>query len=114
MDAPIANFQNLLLAGETPTGSIFALPGTGGTTFTLTSGVDSPTAGFSTGNGATAMAAGSDFEAIPVVQLLLGVTNSLQAGDDLQAMGAAAGASQLNDNSDQFVHQWAIGRRREQ
>ena len=98
MDPPIANFQNLLLAGETPTGSIFALPGTGGTTFTLTSGVDSPTTGFSTGNGATATAAGSEFFANPVSNGILGVTNSLQAGDNLQASGAAAGASTLNDN----------------
>ena len=96
MDAPIANFQNLLLAGETPTGSIFALPGTGGTTFTLTSGVDSPTAGFTTGHGATAIAAGSVFEALPSSNPPLGVTNTLQAGDDLEATGAAAGASQLN------------------
>ena len=98
MDAPIANFQNLLLAGETPTGSIFALPGTGGTTFTLTSGVDSPTTGFLSGNGATATAAGSEFIANPVSNGILGVTNSLQAGDNLQAVGAAAGASTLTDN----------------
>jgi hypothetical protein len=96
MDAPIANFQNLLLAGETPTGSIFALPGTGGTTFTLTSGVDSPTAGFTTGHGATAMAAGSVFEALPSSNPPLGVTNTIQAGDDLEATGAAAGATKLN------------------
>ena len=53
MAAPIANFQNLLLAGgPAPTGSLLTLPGTPGSSLTLTTGVDTPTTGFSGGHGA--------------------------------------------------------------
>ena len=97
MAAPIANFQNLLLAGgPAPTGSILTLPGTAGSSLTLTTGVDSPTAGFPSGHGATAMAAGSVFDALPASNPPLGVTNTLQAGDDLETRGAATGATTLN------------------
>ena len=50
--APIANFQNLLLAGgPAPAGSLLTLPGTPGSSLTLTTGVDTPTTGFSGGHG---------------------------------------------------------------
>ena len=50
LESPIANFQNLLLAGGTfPTGSILTL-GPGGN-LALTTGVDTPTTGFSGGHG---------------------------------------------------------------
>ena len=56
--APVANFQNLLLAGGTaPAGSILTLSGTPGSSLTLTTGIDTPTTGFS-GHGATATQAG--------------------------------------------------------
>ncbi len=93
--APIANFQNLLLAGGTaPSGSILTLPGTGGASLTLTTGVDSPTQGFS-GHGATATTAGAVFSAQPGSNSL-GLSNTLNAGDDLEATGLAAGNSTLN------------------
>ena len=58
------NFQNALLAGGTfPTGSILTV-GPGGA-LTLTTGVDTPTAGFSADNGATATQPGATFTALP-------------------------------------------------
>ena len=103
LDAPIANFQNLLLAGQTPAGSILTLPGTPGGTLTLTQGVDTPTMGFSGGHGATATAAGAVFSALPFVASSGLLNNTLNSGDDLLATGAAAGDSTLNytasDNS---------------
>ena len=64
-------------------------------TFTLTTGIDSPTQGFSTGTGGTATAAGTIFSALPVAGTL-GLNNTLNTGDDLVATGAAAGTSILN------------------
>ena len=96
LNGPAANFQNILLAGGTPTGSILGLPGGGGTTLTLTIGVDTPTMGFTTGHGATATIAGSTFVASAGSNPPLGVTNTLHAGDDLEATGAAAGKTTLN------------------
>ena len=95
LEAPIANFQNLLLAGAAPGGSILDLPPPT-QSLTLTIGVDSPTTGFTSGHGATATAAGSVFNALPASNPPLGVTNTLNAGDDLLATGAAAGDSTLN------------------
>jgi hypothetical protein len=97
----VMNFQDLLLAGQTPAGSIFSLPVAPpfspgqGQTFTLTTGVDTPTSGFG-GNGATATVAGSVFVAGPAGNPPLGTTNTLNTGDDLVATGAAAGATTLN------------------
>ena len=102
MEAPTVNFQDLLLADQTPTGSIFTLPTAPpfapivGQTLTLTPGVDTPTTGFTTGNGATATAANSTFVALPGANPPLGVTNTLNAGDVLLTNGAAAGATTLN------------------
>ena len=96
LDAPIANFQNLLLAGQTPAGSILTLPGTSGASLTLTTGTDTPTEGFSTGHGATAINAGAVFSALPGSNSL-GLSNTLNAGDNLLATGLAAGNSTLND-----------------
>jgi hypothetical protein len=94
LNTPIVNFQNLLLAGGTfPTGSILTV-GPGGA-LNLTTGVDTPTTGFSTGNGATATAAGATFSALPGTNVL-GASNTLNAGDDLVATGAALGDSTLN------------------
>ncbi len=62
---------------------------------TLTTGIDSPTQGFSTGTGGTATAAGAIFSALPVAGTL-GLNNTLNTGDDLVATGAAAGTSILN------------------
>jgi hypothetical protein len=95
LEAPIANFQNLLLAGATPGGSIFNLPPPT-PALTLTIGVDTPTTGFASGKGATATAAGSVFNALPASNPPLGLTNTLNAGDVLLATGAAAGNSTLN------------------
>ena len=93
--APIANFQNLLLAGGTaPAGNILTLSGTPGSSLTLTTGIDTPTSGFS-GHGATATQAGAVFNAPPGSNAL-GVSNTLNAGDDLLATGLAAGNSTLN------------------
>jgi hypothetical protein len=93
---PVANFQNLLLAGGTaPAGSILSLPGTPGASLTLTTGADTTTEGFSTGHGATATNAGAVFSALPGTNVL-GPSNTLNAGDDLVATGAAAGDSTLN------------------
>jgi hypothetical protein len=74
MDGPIANFQNLLLAGQTPVGSILTLPGSPGATFTLTPGVDA----FST---STPHAV---FNAFPVVATSGLLNNTLNVGDNLQ------------------------------
>jgi hypothetical protein len=94
LETPIASFQNLLLAGGTfPTGSILTL-GPGGA-LNLTTGIDTPTAGFSGGHGATATAAGATFVAAPGTNVL-GLSNTLNAGDDLVATGAALGDSTLN------------------
>jgi hypothetical protein len=88
------NFQNALLAGGTfPTGSILAV-GPGGA-LTLTTGVDTPTTGFSTGHGATATTAGAVFSALPGTNTT-GASNTLNAGDNLVATGAALGNSTLN------------------
>jgi len=65
-------------------------------TFTLTTGVDTPTTGFTSGHGAVATAAGSVFNAPPASNPPLGLTNTLNTGDDLEATGAAAGATTLN------------------
>jgi hypothetical protein len=94
LEAPIANFQNLLLAGATPGGSIFNLPPPS-PALTLSIGVDTPTMGFTSGHGATATAAGSVFNATPASNPPLDVTNTLKAGDVLLATGAAAGDSTL-------------------
>ncbi len=94
LESPIASFQNLLLAGGTfPTGSILTLGPAGA--LTLTTGVDTPTTGFSSGHGATATAVGSVFNALPG-NSINGLSNTLNAGDDLVATGAAAGNSTLN------------------
>ena len=94
LESPIANFQNLLLAGGTfPTGSILTL-GPGGN-LALTTGVDTPTTGFSGGHGGEATQAGSTFTALPGTNSL-GLSNSLNSGDNLQATGAAAGNSTLD------------------
>ena len=94
--APVANFQNLLLAGGTaPAGNILTLPGTTGASLTLTTGIDTPTTGFSTGHGATATQAGAIFSA-PAGSNILGLSNTLNAGDVLLATGLAAGNSTLN------------------
>ena len=96
----IANFQNLLLnaapGAPPPSGSILTLPGTVGSSLTLTTGVDTPTTGFSGGHGATALAAGSIFNAGPANNPPLGVANTLNIGDDLETKGAAIGATTLN------------------
>ena len=63
---------------------------------TLTTGVDTPTTGFSGGHGATALAAGSIFNAGPAANPPLGVANTLNAGDDLETKGGAIGATTLN------------------
>jgi hypothetical protein len=94
LEGPIANFQNLLLAGAVPGGSIFDLPPPT-QALTLTPGLDTPTTGFTSGNGATATTAGSVFNALPVAGTL-GLNNTLNTGDNLQATDAAAGASTLN------------------
>jgi hypothetical protein len=94
LESPIANFQNLLLAGGTfPTGSILTL-GPGGN-LALTIGVDTPTTGFSGGHGGQATQAGSAFTALPGLNSI-GLSNTLNSGDNLQATGAAAGDSTLN------------------
>ena len=78
----IANFQNLLLnaapGAPPPSGSILTLPGTVGSSLTLTTGVDTPTTGFSGGHGATALAAGSIFNAGPATNPPLGVSQHAQ------------------------------------
>jgi hypothetical protein len=94
LNTPIVNFQNALLAGGTfPTGSILTV-GPGGA-LNLTTGIDTPTAGFSGGQGGTATAAGATFSAQPGTNVL-GLSNTLNAGDILLATGAAAGNSTLN------------------
>jgi hypothetical protein len=65
------------------------------TSLVLTIGVDTPTMGFTTGKGATATVAGQTFVATPGGNPPLGVTNTLNAGDDLEATGAAAGNAVL-------------------
>jgi hypothetical protein len=65
------------------------------TSLVLTIGVDTPTQGFTTGKGATATVAGSTFVATPGGNPPLGVANTLNAGDDLEATGAAAGNAVL-------------------
>ena len=45
LDSYMANFQNLLLDSETPTGSILTLPNPGQATFTLTVGIDNISTG---------------------------------------------------------------------
>ena len=77
LEAPAANFQNLLLAGETPSGSILTLPGTPGATLTLTPGSDIPPA-FATST------PGAVFDAFPVVASSGLLNNTLNAGDNLQ------------------------------
>ena len=49
----------------------------------LTTGIDSPTQGFSTGHGATATTAGAIFQADPAAGVL-GLNNTLNTGDNLQ------------------------------
>ena len=71
--APIANFQNLLLAAQVPTGSLLTLPGSAGATFTLTPNPDT----FSTST------AGAVFNAFPVVSVGGLLNNTLNAGDNL-------------------------------
>ena len=91
----IVEYQNLEAAGTPPVPptSLFTVVATG---FTLTPNIDSPTQGFTTGSGATATAANSVFNALPVVETSgLGV-NTLNTGDNLLATGAAAGATTLN------------------
>jgi hypothetical protein len=86
--APIANFQNLLLnaapGAPPPSGSILTLPGTVGSSLTLTPGADTPTTGFSGGHGATATSPGAVFNALPVTSTLGIPNNTLNAGDNLQ------------------------------
>jgi hypothetical protein len=65
-------------------------------TLILTPGVDTPTQGFTTGKGATATQAGSIFVALPASNPPLGVTNTLNAGDDLETTDAAVGNTTLN------------------
>jgi hypothetical protein len=65
------------------------------TSLVLTVGVDTPTQGFTSGKGATATVAGQTFVATPAGNPPLGVTNTLNAGDDLEATGAAAGNAVL-------------------
>jgi hypothetical protein len=94
LETPIASFQNLLLAGGTfPTGSILTLGPSG--SLALTTGVDTPTTGFSGGQGGTLTQAGSSFTALPGTNSI-GLSNTLNSGDSLQATGAAAGNSTLN------------------
>ena len=62
---------------------------------TLTTGIDTPTQGFTTGSGGTATTAGAIFQADPAAGTL-GLNNTLNTGDILLATGAAAGASTLN------------------
>jgi hypothetical protein len=96
MAAPIANFQNLLLAGGTaPAGNLLTLPGSSGANLNLTTGVDTQTTGFTGGHGATATQAGAVFNAQPGTNVL-GLSNTLNAGDNLVATGAAIGNSTLN------------------
>jgi hypothetical protein len=96
MAAPIANFQNLLLAGGTaPAGNLLTLPGSPGANLTLTTGVDTPTTGFSGGHGAQATTAGAVFLAAAGSNII-GLSNTLNAGDNLVATGAALGNSTLN------------------
>ena len=96
--APIANFQNLLLnaapGAPPPAGNLLTLSGTPGANLTLTTGVDTPTTGFS-GTGATATQAGAVFLAPPGTNIL-GASNTLNAGDNLVATGAALNNSTLN------------------
>ena len=68
----------------------------------LTQNIDSPTAGFSSSptgtpllNGFTATLANTTFQALPVVTALGLANNTLNIGDDLEATGAAAGATSL-------------------
>jgi hypothetical protein len=93
LNTPIVNFQNALLAGGTfPTGSILTV-GPGGA-LNLTTAIDTPTAGFG-GQGGTATQPGATFSALPGSNVL-GASNTLNAGDDLEATGAALGDSTLN------------------
>ena len=55
-----------------------------------------PDDGLLDGHGATATAAGAVFNAPPASNPSLGVSNTLNAGDDLEATGAAAGDTTLN------------------
>ena len=96
MYSAVTNFQDLLVSGGNIPGSLFTQPGTPNANLTLTIGVDSPTEGFASGHGATATAAGSIFTATPASNPPLGITNTLQTGDDLEATGFAAGATTLN------------------
>ena len=96
MYSAVTNFQDLLVSGGNIPGSLFTQPGTPNANLTLTIGVNSPTEGFASGHGATATAAGSIFTATPASNPPLGITNTLQTGDDLEATGFAAGATTLN------------------
>jgi hypothetical protein len=102
LDAPIANFQNLLLAGATPSGSLLSQAGPGGTigTLVLTPNIDIPPA-FSTAT------PGAVFQAFPVVASTGIGNNTLNTGDNLQdtagdgtlnftAVGAAVPGSVAN------------------
>ena len=87
------------LQGETP-GS-----GNANTVF-LTANIDSPTSGFSVNasgtpvlGGFTATVKDTVFDALPNVTALGIAVNTLNVGDNLQATGAAAGASTLNDTT---------------
>ena len=97
--APIANFQNLLLnaapGAAPPAGNLLTLNGTPGANLTLTTGVDTPTTGFSGGHGATATNAGAVFLAAPG-NSINGLSNTLNVADNLVATGAALGNSTLN------------------
>ena len=96
MYSAVANFQDSLVSGTNIPGvSIFLQPGAPGSALTLTTGIDTPTQGFSTGTGATAITAGAVFSALPGSNVL-GPSNTLNAGDNLVATGAAAGNSTLN------------------
>ena len=113
MYSAVTNFQDLLVSGGNVPGSLFIQPGTPNANLTLTIGVDSPTEGFASGHGATATAAGSIFTATPGSNPPLGITNTLQTGDDLEATGSAAGATTLNYTAVLFVHQSAVRHRRD-
>jgi hypothetical protein len=71
LQAPIANFQNILLAGGAPIGSIFTLP--------PIPPVDTPAADTPTTD-ATAMVANSTFNAPPASNQTPGVTNTVDGG----------------------------------
>jgi hypothetical protein len=90
LDSFIANFQNLLLLGQTPSGSILTLPNSTGDTFTLTPNADT----FSTS------ATGAVFNAFPAVSIAGLISNTLNAGDNLKD---TAGDGALNFTAETSV-----------